>query len=234
MFQTFRKFLILLGAGLVCGLALPAAAAPVLIDLTDPQPWSGANGKTSFSTVIGDLTVTLTAHGSGTPKMTFNSASGEASGCASGHNGSPAHDLVCGGDGIGIGDDEITEGGTEQIHVTFSRPIHLVNIELLDLFNNNTEIEKALISLDNGATFSMFLSNDNLGGYYSTQLGGYAVSRIIFKAYNDAVSDYAVARLAIYMNDVPEPGATALFLFGLAGLKVMRRRKDAPGQRPAA
>ncbi|MDX2221771.1 MAG: PEP-CTERM sorting domain-containing protein [Rhodospirillaceae bacterium] len=216
---------------MVCGLALAAAlaarpvlAGPVLLDFTNPAPWAGAHNQTSFSTVIGDLTVTLTAHGSGTPKLSFNNAASERQGCMDGYAGSPAHNLVCGGDGLGIGDDEITEGGVERIKVTFSRPIRLVNVELLDLFNNNTELEKALISLDEGATWAMFTSNNNLGGYYSTNLGGHSISRIIFKSYSDAVSDYAVARLSIYTADVPEPAAGLLVLVGLAGLKRLRRR----------
>lgn len=204
--------------------APPAQAGPVLLDFTNPAPWAGAHNQTTFSTVIGDLTVTLTAEGGGTPKMNFNSSASERQGCQNGYGGSPAHDLVCGGDGIGIGDDEITEGGVERLKVSFSRPVDLVNVELLDLFNNDTELERALISLDDGATWSTVVSNNNLGGYYSANLGGRSIARIVFKSYSDAVSDYAVARLAIYTADVPEPAAGLLVVLGLAGLHRLRRR----------
>ncbi|MDX2225169.1 MAG: VPLPA-CTERM sorting domain-containing protein [Rhodospirillaceae bacterium] len=223
----FLRRLLAIGAvlsGLVAA-AGQAWAGPVYIDLTNATPFSAVNGVSSFSTVIAGVTVTLTSHGSGSPKMTFNSGSSERQGCLDGYAGSPAHNLACDGDGIGIGaDDEITEGGDEKLKITFSTPVDLRNIELLDLFNNATELEKALISLDNGVTWNQFISNNNLGGYYSTNLGGRSISRIIFKSYNDCVSDYAVARLTIYQADVPEPAAAALFLVGLAGLKSMRRR----------
>ncbi|MCB2109367.1 MAG: PEP-CTERM sorting domain-containing protein [Rhodobacteraceae bacterium] len=218
----------------VIAAAVPARAAPVLVDFTNNQTWNGASdGALSFSTVISGITVTVSAYRNGQPHpMTFNTSSSERSGCLDGHSGNPAHDLTCHGDGIGIkgtagnsgaADDEITEGGSERLLVEFSTPVNLTNVELLDLFNNNTEMEVALIKLDSG-NYQSFMSNDNLGGYYSTHLGSPAVSRIWFKANNDAFSDYAVARLSIYMNDVPEPGTAALFIFGLAGLKTMRRR----------
>jgi hypothetical protein len=220
--RLFSAILVL--AAMVFGTGA-ARAGPVLLDFTSPAPWAGAHNQTSFSTVIGDLTVTLTAHGGGTPRMNFNSSASERQGCQAGYGGSPAHDLACGGDGLGIGDDEITEGGIEQLKVAFSRPVDLINIELLDLFSNDTELERALISLDDGATWAMFTSNNNLGGYYSTHLGGRSIARIVFKSYSDAVSDYAVARLAIYTAAVPEPAAAALMLAGLAGLHRLRRRR---------
>jgi len=223
--------------GIFAMTASPSSAGAVLIDFTDAVPWGGAENQTRFSTNIGDLTVTLTAYRNGSPHpMTFNNSASEMGGCADGHGGaSPLHNLACDGDGIGIKgttensgayDDEITGNASEKLLVTFSRPIPLLNIELLDLFNNNTELETALIKLDDGS-WNSFVSTNKLGGYHSTNLGGAAVSRITFKAYNDAVSDYAVARLSIYMADVPEPATSMLFMFGLAGLKAIRRRRRA-------
>lgn len=175
--------------------------------------------------MIGDLTVTLTASGGSNPKISFNSSTGEQNGCKSGWTGS-IHNLACGGDGLGVGDDEITEGGVERITVDFSRPVRLTNIELMDLFNNGSEVEKALISINNGTSWLQYTSNNGPGGYYSTNLGGWGIARIIFKGYSDSVSDYALARISLLVEDpVPEPASAAMILLGLAGLKAIRRRR---------
>ncbi|MBM3513745.1 MAG: hypothetical protein FJX59_08520 [Alphaproteobacteria bacterium] len=143
----------------------------------------------------------------------------------SGWTGS-VHNLACGGDGIGIGEDEITQGGSEKLTITFSAPVQVTNIELLDLFNNNSEVEHALISLNNGASFTQFTSTNGPGGYYSTNLGGWGIARIIFKGYSDSVSDYALARISLVVQDsVPEPGATGLLIAGLFALKAIHRRQ---------
>lgn len=217
---------LVLGLGFWLAITANAGAAPYLLDFTNPAPWAGANNQTTFSTVVGGVTVTLTAIGNNSPKMSFNSSTDERAGCQSGIAAGPMHGLTCGGDGIGIGDDdEITEGGVERLVVDFSRPVQVTNIELMDLFNNSSELERALISLNGGASFTQVTSNNALGGYYSTHLGSMSVARIIFKSYSDAVSDYAVARLSLVINPAPEPASAALLLLGTLALPRLRRRK---------
>ncbi len=221
---TLERLLPLL-IGLLALSAAPANAGVVKLDFTNSTPWAQAQNQTSFTTMIGDLTVTLTASVGSNSKITFNSSTNERAGCKRGWTGS-IHDLACGGDGLGVGDDEITEGGIERITVDFSRPVQLTNIELMDLFNNNSEVEKALISINNGTSWLQYTSNNGPGGYYSTNLGGWGIARIVFKGYSDAVSDYALARISLLVEDpVPEPASAAMILLGLAGLKAIRRRR---------
>src|SRR5690606_14503640 len=89
------------------------------IDFTS-DIWSGVNGQTTYTRAYDGFDVTLTATGA----MTFNAES------LSGSAGS----LALNGDGIGIGDDEISFRGGERIDVTFSSNVVVLGYYFLDFF----------------------------------------------------------------------------------------------------
>ncbi|MBM3513746.1 MAG: hypothetical protein FJX59_08525 [Alphaproteobacteria bacterium] len=67
-----RIFELIIVATAIAAWAFPASAGPVALDFTNASPWVAANNQTSFSTVIGGVTVTLTASGgNSTPKITL-------------------------------------------------------------------------------------------------------------------------------------------------------------------
>lgn len=83
------------------------SAQATLIDFTDKSWQDAINSGSSTSATIGN--VTLTASGG---DFSFNGGYSERSGCENSAGGSL---LKCDGDGIGISDDEIHQGGNEKI-----------------------------------------------------------------------------------------------------------------------
>lgn len=212
-------------AGLLA-FAVSAQAAPQLIDFTDGSKWSAANGLSSFTASYGDLDVTASSVGG---NLSFNGGS-DKNGCISGLNQS-IHNLVCDGDGLGIGNDEITEGGFQRITITFSKSVTVNDIELLDLFNNQSENEVALIRLNDGI-FDNHVSNNLTGGYHRTMETGSDITMVVLKSANDNHSDYALARISLTLNSiqgfttgVPAPSALLLMMPGLALIARRRRHK---------
>lgn len=205
---------------------MSAQAAPQLIDFTDGSKWSAANGLSSFTASYGDLDVTASSVGG---NLSFNGG-GDKNGCISGLNQS-VHNLVCDGDGLGIGNDEITEGGFQRITITFSKTVTLNDIELLDLFNNQNESEVALIRLNDGI-FETHASNNLTGGYHRTLETGPDITMVVLKSANDNHSDYALARISLtlsniqgFTSSVPAPSALLLMMPGLALIARRRRHK---------
>lgn len=181
-----------------------------LIDFTDGS-WNtaiAAGGGTSAT--IGN--VTLTAAGG---NLTFNGSSAERAGCAAGQ---PGNGLTCDGDGIGIRDDEITQGGAQSITISFLDPVTVSNIFLLDLFDSEGSGEIAVI--DGQAYSDPAFNTDNPGGFFATGFSGQNLTSIVLTGNLDCFSDYALA--AIEISPVPLPGAMLLFgsaLFGLLGFR---------------
>lgn len=227
-FKTLTSVAIKSGAfaaGLLA-FAMSAQAAPQLIDFTDGSKWSAANGLSSFTASYGDLDVTASSVGG---NLSFNGGR-DKNGCISGLNQS-VHNLVCDGDGLGIGNDEITEGGFQRITITFSSSVTIGDVELLDLFNNQNESEVALISL-NDDIFETHASNNLTGGYHRTMVTGPDITMVVLKSANDNHSDYALARISLTLNNirgfsssVPAPSALLLMMPGLALIARRRRHK---------
>lgn len=227
-FKTLTSAAIKTGAfavGMVA-FALSAQAAPQLVDFTDGSKWSAANGLNSFTASYGDVDVTASSVGG---NLSFNGGR-DKNGCVSGLNQS-VHNLVCDGDGLGIGNDEITQGGVQQITITFSTSVTLNDIEFLDLFNNSNESEEALVRLNSGI-FQTHASNNLTGGYHRTLETGADITMVVLKSANDNHSDYALARISFTLNNiqgltasVPAPSALLLMMPGLALIARRRRHK---------
>lgn len=197
-------------------------AAPLLIDFTDASKWSGVQGQSSFTASYDDLDVTASTSTGG---LTFNAH--DNGGCVTGAN-QTVHDLECDGDGLGINNDEITEGGHQQITIMFSKAVSLNDIELLDLFNNSSENEVALIRLNNGI-FNTHVSSNLTGGYHRTLETGPDITMVVLKAADDDHSDYALARMSLTINSITEfedgvPAPPAILLM-VPGIAMMIRRR---------
>lgn len=231
------------GAALVASLLVltPAAnAAMQSIDFTSATPWSGVQGQTSFSS--GGVTVSSTGTNGGI--LTFN---------AIGASGDPARGLepcgvyACDGDGIGIGDDEVswkTAGFDELLEVRFDTAVTVTEISFLDLFNESTGREIAYWYYNGDASvksnLAAPLANDSwpaTNGFAVTSgLNKTDVTSITFlvdcAGNNCAANDYALAGIKTAgpdsVSEVPLPAAAWLFGSGLIGLAgIARKRKSA-------
>lgn len=210
----FKRISILLAA-----FAFSAAAQATLIDFTGAD-WEQAiiDGGGTAAT-IGNVTLTAD-NGS----LTFNR--NDSGGCK---DGQPANGLTCDGDGIGINNDEITQGASQQITLTFDKAINITNIILLDLFSTergydvNDDPTTGEIAIIDGIQY--FGPNLFAGGYYATGFSGQAITSIVFSGNLDSFSDYALA--AIEISAVPVPGAAILFGSALLGFFGFKRRRIA-------
>ena len=202
-----------------------SAAQAVVIDFTS-NAWSGANG-TSNHTVGG---VTLS---SGDDKMTFNEGVGEIAGCNAAGSGSTS--LACNGDGIGITNDEITEGGNQTLTVAFDEdligPVNIKAIHLLDLFADERGGETAVISWGSETINPKASGSHNPGGYWEVNfpydnngnlLIMAGIGSFTLTGFGDHFSDYALAR--IEFSAVPIPAAFWMFGTALIGFVAMSRR----------
>ncbi|GMR16443.1 MAG: hypothetical protein BMS9Abin31_0778 [Gammaproteobacteria bacterium] len=197
--------------------AVSVSAQAMLIDFTDKSWEAAINAGTGTSATIGN--VTLTAN---TGSLTFNR--NDSGGCK---NGQPTNGLQCDGDGIGINNDEITQGGSQQITVSFSEAVNINNILLLDLFANETgyELDWSKRTGEIAVIDGLFYSGPNplAGGYYATGITGQGITSIVFSGYLDRFSDYALAGIDI--SPVPIPGAAILFGSALLGFFGFKRRR---------
>ena len=179
-----------------------------IIDFTSDD-WSGVGQNTMSEFTLGDIKLSSSAG-----NLTFNDL--DSGGCtAAGVAG-----LACVGDGIGISNDEITQGGSQILTISFlGGPVDILDVHLLDLFANENSGEIAII---NGTPSAAAVSAANTaGGYWETGLGFMGVTSISLSSPDDGFSDYALARIAY---KVPEPTVIALFAVGLLGLGFARRR----------
>jgi hypothetical protein len=199
-----------------------AAAAPkaATLDFTDPD---GAGGGAESGTFAG-TTYELSATGG---DITFNGAP----------VGSTCSVLVCGGDGLGVGDDEVSGLGVESgetLTIEFGSELTIDTIYLLDLFTSvdGTENEQAVILYDGGSVVVDADPDETPNGDSGFRIFTFdnpvKTGYLTFTAYsggdvNDqlGVNDYAVAGISA----VPLPAALPLFLTMLAGMGFLKWRR---------
>lgn len=195
-----------------------------MVDFTG-DTWSGVDGTNDHSN---GTDITLSSVGG---NMTFNSSDG-AFGCGNTNklNIISTTGLDCSGDGIGISDDEISQGGSQSLTVTFDDgPVNIHAIHLLDLFAGESTGEIAVIkwtaeSYEAHALPGLF----NEGGYWEVNfplVGGLEMAGInsfVLSGLDDGFSDYALAR--IEFSAVPIPSAFWMFGTALIGFVAMSRR----------
>lgn len=194
-------------AGIIPVLGTSTAMA-LSIDFT-ASTWNGAQGQTSYT--VGNVNVSATGGA-----ITVN------------YIGGPSGDNS-GNDGLGIGDDEITQGGTELLTISFADPVTLTSIYLTDLFRNEGGVgnhEMGWYSIDGGGPTSFTaapLLQAGLNGELNiNSLNLQNVHNITFGANKDWYSDYSVKGLTY--TAVPEPSTLLLLGCGFVLLAILHRR----------
>jgi hypothetical protein len=199
-----------------------------VVDFTSPTWNVGQNLSNNF---IGSG-ITLSSSGG---NLTFNSSDG-AAGCGNTPNvGLGSTGLDCTGDGISIGNDEITEGGDQILTVTFNNLVNIHEIHFLDLFAPASEDpgEKAIIEWSGGGSYEAHAIDGpfNDGGYwevtegpsvYDSGLAMSAINSFTLTGFDDGFSDYALAR--IEYSVVPIPATFWMFGTALIGFVAFSRR----------
>jgi hypothetical protein len=196
---------VLVALSLLIGIS-PAFASSV--NFTDGS-WNGAHNQSSFTTHASGIDLFATG---GLLSVNFV--------------GGPSGDNT-GNDGLGIGDDEITQGGRERLRLAFAAPVTLNTIKITDLFlqegpTGQPEVGKYSL---NGGAFTAFTSVGGSNGALTLNIFTPGITSIVFKSSNDYWSDYSVKGLTY---SVPEPSSLLLLGSAMTFLALTRRRASRP------
>lgn len=202
-------------------IAAPLPASALTVDFTEAGLFN-VDATETYDLDGNDVTVSLSSNGT----LTFTAFDGDNS----------VADLAFDYDGVGVGDDEITNGG-EEVTVSFSVPVLVRAFSFLDLYRaqNDQDYEVALVYLNGDLVHSfdasVFFQQE--GGFLFAAVDPLMADELVFRAAsgNDDVgqADYALAALDI--APVPLPAALPLFASGVGLLGVFgwrRRRSSAP------
>jgi hypothetical protein len=214
--------------------AVPSSHAAV-IDFTNSATWGAAAGQSSFARTIDGVLVTVSSQNG---LLTFNGGADDNPLC--GLTG-----LSCQGDGLGVGDDEVTRGASlldtslERLFVTFSAPVTITKLGFLDLFAANrltgdTATETAMWAVlpQGGAPFDSSVqgtdSLTNLGWrQVSTNYSNVIALQFFAVPPASTNSDFSVAKIEFTKVGVPEPATLLLSGLGFAFVSLRRRVRRA-------
>jgi hypothetical protein len=214
--------------------AVPSSHAAI-IDFTNYGVWGAAANQTSLARTIEGVLVTVSSQNG---LLTFNNGGDVNPLC--GLTG-----LSCQGDGLGVGDDEVTRGASlldnslERLNVSFSAPVTISKLGFLDLFAANiltgdTATETAMwkVTLQGGATTSGSLNGNDSSttlGWRQTTTSYSNVIGLQFFAVPPAStnSDFSVAKIEFTKVGVPEPATLLLSGLGMAFVSLRRRVRRA-------
>ena len=207
----------LIAGFIVAGMSAASASAATIIDFTDTGTWVDG----SSTEVITGSTVSLSAVGG---NITVND------GAIPGIDTSPLT-LAKAGDGLGIGDDEITNPA-QALTVSFSGPGLRVNgIAFLDLFiaSDGSELEIARVDFSDGSFLEFDAVDAGNGGFGFFAFAPREVTSLTVTALssNDKRANPDLALAAISVAPIPLPAAGWLFVSALAGMGVLSRRRKA-------
>lgn len=222
-----RKFQICL-AVCVClaSFAKQSHAAIITFDFTDLEVFGDLNRQTAFGPItMGGFEISFAASG----RMTTNAR--DRRGCVSGAG--TVQNLVCDGDGIGVGNDEITANRDWlTVRLNWSGNYRIMGIEFLDLFApEGGQPEYAQYDI-NGGGINDVAAQSLTGGYVYEPVGLIltGLTTIDFFTTLNRRSDFALARISVETDDrriVNEPSVLAILSLGLliAGVFLRRRAK---------
>ena len=208
----------------VAAVAFAGMASAATIDFTDNSVYTSKSNFSATGTTAG-VTWTVTSIPDG--GLTYTDFDGSDA-------MSPlANDF----DGIGVGDDEISNNTTQFVTVTFSQNVTFTGAQFLDLFSDpavgSEDQEMALVFFGaaDGTADAMFQGDQEFPGtgYFSGSFSwtGNVLTFGVADNSNDGVGvgDYALAAISFESAVIPLPAAGFLLLGGLGGLAAMKRRK---------
>ena len=231
---------LLLSTAAVITLLAANSASAFFVDFTDPIWIDGSSDPFGTRTrVVNGVEVKITAFKANGDlgKLTFTSWDGGACPANSG--------LLCGNDGAGIGDDEVSFGvggktDVERLLVTFSRPVDVRGLHFLDLYRPNFAPDSSAAEVAQWQINGNGTGDSVAGDQMTTAIGGYRFASVFYEDLDQIEffaddagsitsppnSDFSLAAIGV----VPLPGAAWLFgsaLFILAGFNSRRGRPRA-------